>query len=53
MRALARRLVFTHSYSSSFRGDDLGGGVDADAVKTVDQVDAIIQRDFVEVDDVA
>ena len=29
------------------------GGVDADAVKTVDQVDAIIQRDFVEVDDVA
>ena len=48
----ARRLIFTQSYSSSFIGDDLGGCVDADAVESVDQVDAVIQRDFVEVDDV-
>ena len=52
MRAWARRLVFTHSYSSSFIGDDLSGGVDAGAVKIVDQIDSMIQRDFVEVDGV-
>ena len=52
MRVCARRLIFTQSYSSSFLGDDLGGCVDADALETVNQIDAVIQRDFVEVDDV-
>src|SRR6266853_1278226 len=46
MRAWARRLVFTHSYSSSFIGDDLGGGVDADAVKTVDPLSCSVQPVF-------
>ena len=45
-------MVFTHSYSSSFIGDNFGGCVDADGVETVNQVHSIVERDFVKVNDV-
>ena len=45
-------MIFTQSYCSSFMGDDFGGCVAVDALETVDRVDAMMQRNFVEVDDV-